>query len=115
MDTDCQTDDDNYMLGVANGFCVASMPLILNIILQLAQQPQAPWMPWLVVLLGAVFPTSLAFIILHFSRWHPQWIGLKRIPLLLATSFLVYCADILFLCCFGALCTVIYTISTHGG
>ena len=115
MDTDCQTDDDNYMLGVANGFCVASVPVILCIILQLSQQPPTPWLPWLVVPLGTLFPTLLAFIILHFSRWHPQWSGLKRIPLLLATSFLVYCADVVFICCFAVFSIVIYTISTHGG
>jgi hypothetical protein len=115
MDLYDPADDDKYTVGIAASLCLVSLPVIYLGTRPVLSILHTPWTPWFVASLFLFVPILMAFITLYCHAWHPQWSQPKRVFLYVLLSCVIFGADLLFICCLVALCSMYVNCLLHGG
>lgn len=93
-----QADDNKYTVGIAASLCLLSLPVIYCATRPVVSMLHRPWTPSFVVALFMFVPLLMAFITLYCHAWHPEWSRPKRVLLSVFLSFVIFGADLVFLC-----------------
>jgi hypothetical protein len=90
-----EIDEDEYTAVIAVYSSLLSLPVIYAATRIVIWMHHPTWTPWLLAPMFIVMPAAVAFIILYFGCWHPEWQRPKRILWAILSSCLIYGADIL--------------------
>jgi hypothetical protein len=115
MEQEAPVDDNKYTIGIAASVCLLSLPVIFLGTQPLVLALHAPWVPWLVARLFVFLPLLMAFITLYCGAWQHNWPGPKRILLSALLSCLIFGVDLLLLCYFATVGSLLSNCLISGG
>jgi hypothetical protein len=115
MEPEASVNDNRYTIGIAASVCLLSLPVIFLGTRPLVSSLHTPWVPWLLARLFAFLPPLLAFITLYCGAWQHNWPGPKRILLSALLSWLIFGADLLLLCYFATVGSLLSNCLIRGG
>jgi hypothetical protein len=94
MDPNVPADDNKYTIGIAAFTCLLPLPIMYFVSLPVILTRQAPWTPWLPVLLLMLTPPLTAFTILYHGPWQLNWSRPKRVLLGIPLSLMIAAAGV---------------------
>jgi hypothetical protein len=102
VNPDDEIDADEHAAVMAVYSSLLSLPAIYAATRPIIWMAHASWLHWLLGSLFTIMPVAVAFLVLYFGCWHPEWQRPKRIFLAILSSCLIFIADILLFCYLAA-------------